>query len=353
MLPAPLLNLVDRAQGPLLRTALALPPALLRRAAGRPVVIDGQTLDPEQQLALRMMRLSGLPGAETVPIPQGRAILREQSMIVGSGQPIGSVRDLRVDGADGELPARLYVPRSLVTGAGPDPLLVFFHGGGWVFGDLDSHDALCRVLAEQAGVRVLSVAYRLAPEAAFPAAHDDCIAAYRWVLDNLDRLDADPDRLAVGGDSAGGCLAATTAIAAAEQGWPLAFQLLIYPGTDMTGGSASRALFGEGFYLTQQFMDLPRALYVADADETDPRVSPLHADLPPGLAPAYLCTAGFDPLRDEGEAYAAKLTDAGVQVEVQRFEGLIHGFANWVSVGRSCPAAVAVLADRLRAGLSG
>ena len=166
---------------------------------------------------LRLQKLAREPGPETLPVAEGRRAVLHQSALVGGAQPVGAVRDLPV----GDRRARLYVP-SGDRARSPGPLLVFFHGGGWVYGDLDSHDPSCRFLAERAGVRVLSVDYRLAPEHPFPAAYDDCLAAYRWVVDHADQLGADPDRLAVGGDSAGGCLAATTALAAAEDGLPLA-----------------------------------------------------------------------------------------------------------------------------------
>ncbi len=252
----------------------------------------------------------------------------------------------------GDLPGRLYTP----TGDLEDPtgLLVFFHGGGFVFGDLDSHDAPCRFLAERAGVRVLAVDYRRAPEHPFPAAHDDAVAAHRWALDNAASLGVDPDRIAVGGDSAGGNLAAATAISAALEGLPLAFQLLIYPATDATRQTRSFEMFGDrGLYLTREYMDLANASYLPDErDRTDPRASPLFEKIPEGLAPAYVATAGFDPLRDEGEAYARLLGEAGVQVEMHRFPDQIHGFFNVLAPGRHSRAAVAEIAVRLRAGLA-
>ena len=327
---------------------MGLPERVQRVLAGRRVVRDGQTLAPDVQMMLWMQKLAREPGPETLPVEEGRRAVLRQSAMVGGAQPVGAVRDLPTGGR----PARLYVP-SGDRAQSPGPLLVFFHGGGWVYGDLDSHDAPCRFLAERAGVRVLSVDYRLAPEHPFPAAYDDCLAAYRWVVDHASELGADPGRLAVGGDSAGGCLAATTALAAAEDGLPVAAQMLIYPGTDMRGGTESRAMFGDGFYLTTEFIDLARSLYVPDPNtHDDPRVSPLVAKLPVGLAPAYVVTAGFDPLRDEGEAYARKLAEAGVEVELRRFPDQIHGFLNVVGVGRSSRAAMAEIAVKLRAALA-
>ena len=337
----------ERLESLSLRAAMSLPEPLQRALGGRRVVRDGQVLAADVRLMLLMEELAREPGPETLPLDEGRRQVLRQSAMVGGSQPVGAVRDLPV----GDLPGRLYVP-SGDRARSPGALLVFFHGGGWVYGDLDSHDPSCRFLAERAGVRVLSVDYRLAPEHPFPAAYDDCLAAYRWVVDHAVELGADPERLAVGGDSAGGCLAATTALAAAEDGLPLAHQLLVYPGTDMRGGAESRAMFGEGFYLTTAFIDLARGLYTPDPDtHDDPRVSPLLAKVPEGLAPAYVVTAGFDPLRDEGEAYARKLAEAGVVVELRRFPDQIHGFFNMVGVGRSSRAAMAEIAAKLHAAL--
>jgi acetyl esterase len=330
----------------LLNASMALPEPVQRRLAGRPVVRDGQTLATDLQLMLRLQRVARQVGAETLPIPQGRESILYNAVLSGGRQPIGAVRDLPI----GALPGRLYVPTAAPT---PGPLLVFFHGGGWIYGDLDSHDAPCRFLAERSGVRVLAVDYRLAPEAPFPAAYDDCLAAYRWVVEHAESIGADPARLAVGGDSAGGCLAATTAIAAAQEGLPLAFQLLIYPGTDHTATTGSRTLFAEGFFLTQDFMDLASATYLPEGTAPDdPRASPIYAEVPDGLAPAYVVTAGFDPLRDEGEAYARKLADAGIAVQLKRFQDQIHGFFNIVGVGRTSRAAVGEIAAKLKAALA-
>lgn len=336
------------------RVLMGLPRPLMRVLAGRAVVVDGQGLDLETQWMLRLKQLMREPAAETLPVAEGRRALLRQTRLVGGDQPIGLVRDLTLPGADTEVPARLYVPRGLVASPGPSPLLFFVHGGGMVYGDLDSHDALCRFLAEHADVRVLSVDYRLAPEHRFPAAVEDCWASFQWVSEYAEQLGADPERIAVGGDSAGGYLSAVTAIRAAEVGLPVRFQLLIYPVTNMAERSESRRIFGDGFYLTTEFMDLAERSYLGDdQDRRDPRVSVYFTEkVPDGLAPAFVATAGFDPLRDEGEAYAGVLADAGVPVELERYPGLIHGFANVVGVGRTGRAAVAGMAMRLRRALA-
>ena len=335
----------QRAKAGLLRAALGLPAPVQRVLAGRPVTTDGQTLAVDTQLMLRLEGIVREPSVADLPVQSGRRLLVEHAAIAGGRQPIGAVRDLAV----GDLPGRLYVPSGATS---PGPLLVFFHGGAWVYGDLDSADPLCRFLAERSGVRLLSVDYRLAPEHPFPAAADDAAAAYRWVSENAASLGADVTRLGVGGDSAGGNLAAVTALQAARDGLPLAFQLLVYPTTDSSRRTHSRSLFGHGMYLTEEFMDRSLDQYVPDPGQrADPRVSPLLARLPDGLAPAYVATAGFDPLRDEGEAYARKLADAGVEVELRRFADQIHGFLNVVGVGRTARAASAEIAARLAAGL--
>ncbi|MGN6577007.1 MAG: alpha/beta hydrolase, partial [Nocardioides sp.] len=283
-----------------LRAAAALPPALIRRLAGRPVVLDGQLLDAETQWLLRLKQLLREPLAEQLPVPDGRPVMRREATLAGGRHPIGEVRDLLLPGGDGPIGARLFVPRSQVSGAtagdaGPGPLLVFVHGGGMVYGDLDTHDASCRFLAERCDVRVLSLDYRLAPEHPFPAGVEDVWTAYQWVAEHPEDFGADPDRIAVGGDSAGGYLAAVIALKAAEAGVPCAFQLLVYPMTDMTAQTESRRIFAEGFYLTSEFIDVVSRAYLTDpAQVHDPLVSVLLTEkIPDGLAPAYVATAGF------------------------------------------------------------
>jgi acetyl esterase len=324
---------------------MSLPDRAQRVLAGRPVTVDGGTLATDVQLMLRMQRLARLPGAEELPIGDGRDVVRVTAAHTAGRQPIGAVRSLRVV----DLPARLYVPADAPQRG---PLLVFLHGGGFWCGDLDTHDAVCRFLAEQAGIRVLSVGYRLAPEHQFPAAHDDAVAAYAWTVEHATELGGDPGRLGVGGDSAGGNLAAGVAIEAARQGWPCAVQLLVYPATQARRTTRSAQLFSRGFYLTQGFMDRADSSYSPDVPADDPRLSPLQAELPGGLAPALVYTAGFDPLRDEGEAYAEKLVAAGVDTQLTRFDDQIHGFFNIVGTGRTSRAGNARIARDLAVRLA-
>lgn len=350
-------SLVEQVQGRVLRTAMNLPVGLKRRLLGAPVVREGQTLEPEVQMMLKLQEVSGEPKIEEQPLHEARALMVRQAAAVGGDQPIGEVRDLEVEGDTGPLPARLYVPRSLAGSGGPDAsgagLLVFFHGGAFLYGDLDSHDAPCRFLAEQAGVKVLSVAYRLAPEHRYPAQHDDCVAAYLWAVQHAGDLGVDPTRIGVGGDSAGGNLAAATAVTVAEAGVACAFQLLVYPMADARAGSASRSAFAEGFFLSQRFMDNGDEALVNDPSEhLDQRLSPvLRTSFPQRTAPAFVVTAGFDPLRDEGEEYARLMAEHGVEVLHVRHPGLIHGFFNTVGTGPASRAANRQIAQQVASAL--
>jgi len=330
-----MLSLRPALEAATLQAVLALPRPVQRLFAGAPVVRDGLTLSLETQLMLRLDQLARVPVVEELPVAEGRREIVHQARLVGGRPPIGAVRRLLVDGAEGELAARLYVPRSRL-GTHPLPTLLFLHGGGWVYGDLDSHDACCRFLAEQSGVQVLAVDYRLAPEHPLPAAVEDARAAFRWLVKNADEVGADPDRLAVGGDSAGGNLAALVALTAAEEGLPLQAQLLVYPATDFSGRSRSRKLFSEGFFLTDRFMVQCEDWYLPHGHpRTDPVASVLLTEpFPDGIAPAHVVTAGFDPLRDEGEQYADALAGHGVPVTRTRYSSMIHGFFNIVGVGR-------------------
>jgi acetyl esterase len=339
-LPEPVEVVVVRVLG-------RLPPAAVRALAGRPVLVDGQRLEPEVRLAQRLLELDPPPPLESLPVTLARARLEHDARVFhGPRVEIDAVRDLEVAGAAGRLPARLYVGRARTT----SPLLVFFHGGGWTVGSIESHDNLCRFLAREVGLRVLSVGYRLAPESRFPAAAEDALASFRDAVARAEELGADAGAIAVGGDSAGGNLATVAALLAREEGGTTpAFQLLIYPVVELHGRDrASYRLFGDGFYLTRAEMDWYDANYLADPEDAgDWRASPLHADLA-GLPPALVVIAGFDPLRDECEEYARRLADAGVEVEVRRAAGLPHGFANAASVGRAAPAAMREVAAALR-----
>jgi len=256
---------------------------------------------------------------------------------------VGEVRELTVPGGDGERRARLYRP----AGDGPWPTTVFFHGGGFVVGDLDTHDQACRRLCRDASTVVLSVDYRLAPEQPFPAGVEDALAATRWVAEHLDELGGN-DRLAVGGDSAGGNLSAVVAQQVPEL---LVAQLLVYPATDMTGDHASRVENGEGYLLDMATMEWFFEQYYSDTagvPPEDPRLSPLRATSLAGQPPAVVVTAEFDPLRDEGEAYAEALAAAGVEVRRMRYDGLIHGFLDMAALSPAADAAVGATIDAFR-----
>ncbi len=249
----------------------------------------------------------------------------------GSGDPAEDVEDRSIPGPAGPVPVRVYRP----AGAGPAPLVTYFHGGGWVIGDIDTHDGSCRILSRRTGAVVVSVDYRLAPEHRFPAALDDCAAATAWVAAHGGELGGDPDRLGVAGDSAGGNLAAGVTLRARHRGGPaICAQALVYPAVDFTTVRPSSVTNGEGYLLTAAAISWFAAQYLGDHDRADPEASPLLADLT-GLPPAVVATAEFDPLRDEGHAYAEALGDAGVPVRLLEFPGLVHGF---MGLGALSPA---------------
>ncbi len=289
-------------------------------------------LHPHARALLDLMEARGIPPTHTLPVDEARRLYRERR---GATQPdppeVGEVRELEAPGPRGAIALRMYRP--LGAGTEPLPALVYLHGGGWVIGDLDTHDTLCRELANGSGCAVVAVDYRMGPEHRFPAAVDDAIAATRWVHAQAARLRIDAQRLAVGGDSAGGNLAAVVALAARDAGdLPLRFQLLIYPATDMRRTADSHARNGDGYLLTRDTIAYFHDHYIDDAGhDADWRASPLlHADLA-RLPPALVVTAGFDPLRDEGIAYAQALTKAGNRAALVSFERQIHGF---ITMGR-------------------
>ncbi|GAA3397296.1 alpha/beta hydrolase [Cryptosporangium minutisporangium] len=263
--------------------------------------------------------------------------------------PVASVEDMTVDGADGvSLPGRVYRPDGAGTG-NPVPTVVFFHGGGFVIGDIDTHDDQCRWICREVGAVVLSVGYRLAPESPWPGPVEDALAAVRWAAAHVAELGGDAARLAVAGDSAGGNLAAVVAQDCRDASGPaLAAQLLIYPATDFADVYPSMSENAEGYFLTAADMVWFSANYLpSDADPADPRLSPLRGRLD-GLPPAVVVTAGYDPLRDAGEAYASALEAAGVPVTAHRFDGLIHGFFGLPAMSPASEKAVRTTCASLR-----
>jgi acetyl esterase len=281
---------------------------------------------------------------------QARAFYRERRYFTQPDPPpVAVVRDLSAPGAAGAMALRLVRPH---PGDAVLPLLVYFHGGGWTIGDLDTHDVLCRQLALASGCAVLSVDYRMGPEHRFPAAVDDCVAATRWARAQAATLGIDPARIAVGGDSAGGNLAAVVAIVERDAGTPPAYQLLIYPATDMRAVAPSHRANGQGYLLTADSIAYYRGHYIADpAQWGDWRASPLLAQDLTRLPPALVITAGFDPLRDEGRQYADALSAAGGRVQYVCFERQIHGFMTMSKVIDEAESAIALAGAALRRAL--
>jgi acetyl esterase len=307
-------------------------------------------LHPQVKAMLDALAAAGGAPLEDMDPVDARAMYRQLDYLA-SAEDIARVEDRAVPGPDGDVPVRVYWPAG-AEDTTPGALL-WLHGGGWVIGDLESADATARALANRSGAIVVSVDYRLSPEHVAPAALDDCAAALAWTVANADDLGIDATRIAVGGDSAGGNLAALLCQRSrAEDGPAIAFQLLVYPVTDLTQSHPSYEENATGYFLTKAGMTWFIGHHVGTVDPKDPLVSPLHVDSCEGLPPALVITAEFDPLRDEGEAYAARLREAGVPAELVRYDGQIHGFFSMTAVLEDAPVAIDRAGAALRAALA-
>ncbi|HEY4726465.1 MAG TPA: alpha/beta hydrolase [Actinomycetota bacterium] len=305
---------------------------------------------PEIRSLLDQQATSGRPPLHHQSVEQARAFhVADAAPLNGPPAPVAAVDDRLVPGPAGELPLRVYTPE----GEPPFPIVVFFHGGGWVVGTLDTYDPLCRALAAATPAVVVSVDYRLAPEHRWPAAVEDAYAATVWASRNAAGLGGAQHRLAVAGDSAGGNLAAVVALGARDRGGPaIAFQLLVYPVLDAAGGTASWREYADGYHLTADGMRWYWDHYLGGADGAAPDASPLRAAFVGGLPPALVIGAEYDILRDEGEAYAARLAEAGVDATASRHAGVVHGFVRWRAVTGAAEDALQEAATALRSALA-
>jgi acetyl esterase len=307
-------------------------------------------LDPQAKAFLDQASASGAPPLNALPVPDARQAMRALFAAAGEQEPVKRVEDRAVNAGGVTLPVRIYIPE----GHTPLPVLVYFHGGGWVLGDLETHDATCRALANGAGCIVIAVDYRLAPEHKFPTAAEDCYAATKWAALNVAAFGGDPQRVAVGGDSAGGNLAAVVAQMAGERGAPsLLFQLLIYPVTNYAFDTESYRTNADGYLLTKDAMHWFWNLYLTtENDGQSPYASPLRGKYLTTLPPALVITAEFDPLRDEGAAYATRLREAGVSATHSDYKGMIHGFFSMPNVMDQGKKAIADAGAALRAAFA-
>ena len=311
-----------------------------------------QKLDPNVRSLLEMFEAQGGPPLESLPPAEARKLIRQMTdQIGGTPEPVQSIENLRIPGPNGDIPIRIYTPAT----AAPRPAMVYFHSGGWVICDLDTHEVQCSAIARRAGAVVVSVDYRLAPEHKFPAAVTDSYAATVWVAANAGRLGIDPRRISVGGDSAGGNLAAVVSLKSRDERGPaIALQALVYPVTDLSSfDTGSYREFAQGYQLTKPEMEWFRDQYLSSAeDRRHPHASPLLERDLRGLPPALVITAECDPLRDEGEAYAKRLEDAGVTVTSTRYAGMIHPFFSLTAVIPQAFDAIQQVADAVqRAGV--
>ncbi len=305
-------------------------------------------LDPQAKALLDAM--PPMPDFSKLDLAPIRAVMDQSPFDVGPPEAVANVENRTIPGPAGEIRVRVYTPE----GSGPFPGLVFFHGGGFVLCSLDTHDGQCRSLANAAGCVVVSVDYRLAPEHPYPAAPEDCYAATRWVAKHGAELGIDVARLAIGGDSAGGNLTAVTALIARDRGGPaLRFQLLVYPVTNFAFDTPSYLDNADGYFLTQGMMRWFWEKYLVDPRQgAEPYASPLRAESLANLPPGLCITAGYDPLRDEGEAYAERLRKAGVDIRTSRYDGMFHGFFGMGGQLAKAREAVAEAGAALRAALA-
>ena len=306
-------------------------------------------LDPQAQAVIDQVNALGLPPAHTVSPQEARA--NAASRPRPAGPAVAKVEDRTIPGPDGDVPVRIYTPE----GSGPFPILAWYHGGGWVVGDLDSADPSARHLCVGGGCVVVSVDYRLSPETKFPGPAEDCYAATVWAADNAASINGDASRIAVGGDSSGGNLAAAIALMAADRNGPaIVHQLLVYPVTDRNFETGSYSDNAEGYMLARDGMKWYWDAYLEnDADASNPYAAPLQAASLAGQPSALVITAEFDPLRDEGEAYGKRLQEAGVETTVTRYDGMIHGFFGMVGVMDQSAVAVGQASGALRAAFAG
>lgn len=303
-------------------------------------------LDPQAAAFLQMLAASNAPPLNTQTPEQAREAIAGFIALAGEGEPVAAVENRSIPGPAGEIPVRIYTP----SGQPPFPALVYYHGGGWVVGNLDMVDTVCRALANRAGSVVVSVDYRLAPEHKFPASAEDAYAAAHWVATNASTIGVDPGRIAVGGDSAGGNLAAVVSLIARDRGSPsLAYQVLVYPVTDYAFDTPSYQANGKDYFLTTEMMEWFWNHYLrTPEDGNHPYASPLRATNLAGLPPALVITAEYDPLRDEGERYAQRLREAGVPVRQTRYDGMVHGFFTMPGTFDKAKQAVDEIAEELR-----
>jgi acetyl esterase len=297
-------------------------------------------LDPKAEMLLRQLAELEGPPLHTLGPAQARQLFHESTLRMQAGPvAVEKTWDLRIPGPYREIPVRVYRP----SGTAPLPVLVYYHGGGWVIGDLDGYDDVCCRLADAAGCLVVSVDYGLAPEHKFPQPVEEAYAALSWVADHAEDIGGDKDRLAVGGDSAGGNLSAVVSLLARDRGGPsLRMQVLIYPATDLASETASRQEYSHGFFLEEADMQWFGRCYLRSSEDVfNPLVSPLRAKNHAGLPPAFVITAEYDPLHDEGVAYAERLRACGVPVEHHDYSGMIHGFVSMSGIFEQAQQALA------------